>query len=189
MAVFTPEFEHWRFFSNTNAEPVDPDDALEAEDTAPTVALGDVLRLRGQIHETGNSNSPANATWSIEYEYESGWYATSGGSAHWLPYDGLGSEGSLVAGLLLTNSDTKGEYTETNSNQDTVGKNDWHEFDYCIASVPGQAVAEYTYNFRIKLDGVVVPVGGGFSAPSVDTAAGGVDVSMAVCTAVSSARP
>jgi hypothetical protein len=186
MATFTPQTENWRFFSNSNAEPVGGD-ALEAENTAPTVAAGDVMRLRWQIHETGNANG-LNQTFSFEYLYNSTWYAMSGGSAHFLPYDGLGTEGSVVTTLLLTSSTEKGEYCESNTNVDSVGKNDYHEFDLCFASIPGNVVAGYNYEFRIKLDGTVVPVGGGSSAANVDMAAASVQVPITQATFASSAE-
>ena len=178
---FIPWQDHWRWFSDDNAEPV-VGDALAAEDTEPTLANNDDnIRLRVRIDEKGGK-SGNNQPLTLEYNRGAGWVAL-GSANEWDYADGQATEGNNVTTLLLTGTNDNGEYHESGTNQDTYTSNSEMEVDVCVVPT-GTVQGSTRYEFRVLLDAVVVPLVLFRSHPAVTTAVAAADELVAQCRSI-----
>lgn len=141
----------YRWFSNTNSEPV-AGDALAAENTAITgVANGTVLRLRLQV-QNDMSYSWVGSYVALRYrEGTTGAWTNLGSSAHWNYANGLGSNGSQVTTTLLTSSTVKQHYVENSPSvaSASVGTSAYTEWDFSVTPVWSNVAKGADYYFKL----------------------------------------
>ena len=142
MASARFEQNNWRFYENDAAEPTA---ALANENTKPTLADDNKLRLRARIDR--DSGIPTNLDLEIQYSTnESDWY-NLGAEAHWNWADGLGTEGNITTTFLLTGTDEHGKYYESSGNSEQATSEELIEVDCCIQQTANVSEGT-TYYFR-----------------------------------------
>jgi hypothetical protein len=172
--IFTPKAGNWRWFSDTNAEPV-VGDALAAEDVKPTLANNtDIIRLRLEIVEEGGL---AGGNYNFEIKYgtgPAGPFTSMGAGNHWNWANGVGTAGAANTTYLVADSGTdNGIKYESTSQTDILGASAVYEGDWAI--VPTATVnTNTTYYFQITIFLNTVPADISYGAnglPQVLTAA------------------
>ncbi len=169
-AVYTPKQQNWKWFQNDSAE---SPTQLANENIKPTLPDNtSIIRLRVCIAETGGK-ADTNVAIAVQYDTDAGFPSPqSFGAApqHWNYANGLGTEGNVVANLLLTDTAVKNEFCESGANVVAIGASTTNELD--IAVVPTASVSgSTTYYFRVVGDGTAIPLNTGETYPQVLTTA------------------
>lgn len=147
MATFTPRQKNWKFYENNAAEPTVQ---VAAENTTAPVNIGNIYRLRLQIHETGGKQG-TNNSFKLQYSTDDTNFTDLGGANVWNYANGAGTNGNATTSYLLTSSNAHGKYIEDASQTQTVGASSYTEIDVAIQSV--SAAIHTTYYFRAILAG------------------------------------
>jgi hypothetical protein len=180
-AVYTPETRNWRFYNDTAAE-VGDSQAMEAENTSPTLPDNtSIVRMRIQITDTGGKKG--TKTFSLEYSENGGTWTALGSANHFDYADGQGTVGNDITTWDLTSSDQYGEWHEDAAGIDTVDASATLEQDWAIVPT-GTVTADESYAFRTVESGTPTPVGSGYSEPSVTTAAAAADDTIAQASGI-----
>ncbi len=169
-AVFTPEQRSWRWYDDDGAEPTNP---KAGEDTTCTLATPTTkARLRICIDEAGGK-AANNITIDLYYSTNDVDFVAFDAGNHWDYGDGAATEGNIVTGLKLGDSDTQGEYSESTGGSGTydIGANNATEFDICILQT-GTATSDQLYYFRVHINGAEVPLQGVHVHANLTTAGG-----------------
>ena len=167
-AAYTPEQRNWKWFSDSNAEPVGGD-ALAGENTEPTLSDSSIIRLRIDITETGgdsNANSPVTLEYSTD---DTNWNSFGAAPQHWNYANGLGTDGNATTTYLLTGTTEHGEYIEAGTGNRAFTAALSTEIDIAIQQT-ASASGSQQYYFRVSVGGAVVSLGSGETHASVKTA-------------------
>lgn len=170
-AAFTPEQQSWQFYDDDGAEPTN---AKAGEDTMPTLSsTTEKCRLRICIIETGGDSGSNNIAIDLEYSLNDADWVAFGAANHWDYADGEATEGNIVTGLKIGDSDTQGEYSESAGGSGTFdfGAGTATEFDICILQT-GNATSATKYYFRVKIDTAEVVLNGAHVHANLTTASG-----------------
>ena len=154
-ATFKPIQQNWQFWEDDAAEPTA---SYAAENTTFTMANSntDILRLRVTINETGGA-AANNAQLSVLYSLDNSVFVDLGAANHWEYADGQATEGNAVTGLKLADSDSNGEYHESDSNNANYGIASAVEVDVAFTAT-GNVTGSTLYYFRANINGTEVPL-------------------------------
>jgi hypothetical protein len=163
-AVFTPQQGNWRMGKNDGVNPLT---YYAVENTKGSLDTNsDKVRMRATIVETGGATGSAKVL-TVEWSDDDASWNSMGAASEWNYADGMGTEGNTVA-RGLSDADTDGEFHESGTNPADYGDGLSTEVDVCIT--PGSIHQEtQDYYFRIKLDGVEVPLGSGKTHAQITT--------------------
>jgi len=161
---FIPLSRNWRWYEDNAAEPTV---AYAAENTTYTGTLSGstIFRLRWNWAESGGK-SKNNATLDFEYSTDQVAWNTPGPTAAWDYANGLGTDDTTVAGSLLSDTTTLGDYVESAAATFSFGANSENEFDVAIQTGTAHADGS-TYYFRAFIDATGVALGSGETYPQI----------------------
>ncbi|MCE9585974.1 hypothetical protein K8R04_01480 [Candidatus Uhrbacteria bacterium] len=167
VSAFTATQEDFRWYVNEDAqEETDPwppggtdlaeDTAITASDSPPTD--GDAIRVRVNVNLSGSSLSPGQAT--IHLQFATGTVCSSintwtpvgavGSGSIWRYYDNANvTDGSTLGSTLLSSSNVKQSYQESNPSSAPNGINDGETAEWDFSLQDNGAAAGTSYCFRI----------------------------------------
>jgi hypothetical protein len=166
-AGFTPDQRGWQWFDDDGAEPTG---SKANENTTYTLTSStEVCRLRVAIGETGGAGA-SDVAIDLEYSTDDSSFNAFGAAAHWNYYDGQATEGNILTGTKISDSDTSGEYSESagGSGAFDIVESTVTEFDICIQQT-ANASGNTLYYFRVKINAAEVSPGGGETHPNLTT--------------------
>lgn len=166
-ASFTPEQQSWQHYDDDGAEPTG---SKAAKDTTCTLSSWqEVVRERFCILETGGKGSN-NIAIDLQYSTNDVDFTAFGAANHFEYHDGAATEGNIVTGLKIDDSDTNGEYSESAGGSGTFDfvASKATEFDVCFRNTTN-ATGDQLYYFRAMIDGTEVPLNGAHVHPNLTT--------------------